>query len=423
MRKTRQGRVAFLMLASVLILGAVGAYSWWRTSKVSASDDLPTAVARKGEFLVIVSCRGELVAGKSVQITAPLNVPNLQIVWMATPGSRVKAGDTVIRFDASSTKRQLQEKDAALKQSQAQLDEAIAQARIAEEQARLELATLKTTAERARLEVSKNEIMSALQAETSRVDYGLAQDKLRVQEAALDLVRAQNQSKIASLRSQVAKNQVDVDVTQGRIDRMEVKAPSEGVVSYLMNYSQGWMNAKPFKVGDNVWPGSSVAEIPDIRSIQLKAKVEEIERGRIRSGMDVRALLDPFPEKPFAGKLASISALTEQNFEWPPSRNFRAYSSFNEIDDRLRPAMNGRLDIIVDKLPEAISVPARAVFARDGRPVVLVPGPEGLTPVKVEILARNPDEVAVRGVAAGTRVALVENLKDSRKSPEAAKKQ
>lgn len=421
MTPKRKGRGASLLLASVAVLSAVGGYFWWRTGKVSASDDLPTAMARKGEFLVIVSCRGELVAGRSVQLTAPLNVPNLQIVWMATPGGRVKAGDAVIRFDASSAKRQLQEKDAALKQSQAQLDEAIAQARIAEEQARLELATLKTTAERARLEVSKNEIMSALQAESSRVDYGLAQEKLRVQEAALELVRAQNQSKIATLRSQVAKNQTEVDVTNGRIERMEVKAPSEGVVSYLMNYSQGWMNAKPFKVGDNVWPGSSVAEIPDIKSIQLKAKVEEIERGRIRPGMEVRALLDPFPEKPFPGKLASISALTEQNFEWPPSRNFRAYAGFNDIDERLRPAMNGRLDIIVDKLPDAISVPARAVFARDGKPVVLVPGAEGLKPVRVEILARNPDEVAVRGIESGTRVALVENLKDAKKSGEAGK--
>ena len=71
--------------------------------------------------------------------------------------------------------------------------------------------------------------------------------------------------------------------------------------------------------------------------------------------------------------------------------------------------MNGRLDIIVDRIPNAISVPAKAIFARNGRPAVLVPGPSGLASVSVEVLARNPDEVAVKGIAAGTRVALVDD--------------
>jgi multidrug efflux pump subunit AcrA (membrane-fusion protein) len=189
---------------------------------------------------------------------------------------------------------------------------------------------------------------------------------------------------------------------------MEVKAPSTGVVNYLMNYSQGWVNAKPFKVGDTVWPGSSIAEIPDLGSLQIKGKIEEVERGRLREGLAVRIMLDPFPEKPFTGKLSAIAPLAEQNFEWPPSRNFRAYGAFDEIDPRLRPGMNGRMDIVIDRLAKAISVPAKAIFNRDGRPVVLVAGPAGFETTPVEILARNPDEVAIKGITAGAKVALVD---------------
>lgn len=403
--------VSLLVVAGI----AAGALYWYRATPASASTTLPTAVARKGEFLVVVACRGELVAGRSVLVTAPLNVPNLQIVWMMTPGSPVKAGETILKFDASGATRQLKEKDAALQQSQAQLDEAVAQAKIAVEQAQRELSTLRTLAERARLEVSKAETLSALQAEERKIDYEVAQQKMQVQETAVELARKQNDSKIASIRAQVEKNQAEVAITKRRIEQMEVKSPSNGVVSYLMNYSQGWVNARPFRVGDNVWPGSSIAEIPDLATLQMKAKVEEIERGRIVKEQEVRIHLDPFPEKPFPGMLESISALTEQNFEWPPSRNFRAYANFKDVDPRLRPAMNGRLDIIVDRIKDAISVPAKAVFARDGKPVVLVPGPKGLKPVRVEVIARNPDEVAITGVAADTRVALVEHEGDAAK--------
>jgi hypothetical protein len=59
------------------------------------------------------------------------------------------------------------------------------------------------------------------------------------------------------------------------------------------------------------------------------------------------------------------------------------------------------------------------VFAHDGRPVVLVPAKEGLRSVRVEILARNPDEVAIAGVEAGTQVALVDTLSlEKKKSSE-----
>src|SRR5437899_9846431 len=145
--------------------------------RAQAASDLPVAPARKGEFLVIVRCRGELKARRSVQLTAPVNVPNLQIVWMATSGAPVTSGDTVIRFDPSSARQQLQEKEAGLRQAQATLDQALAQQRITIEQDKLDLAAARYELERARLEVSKAEIVSALQGEQSRIDLGLSEQK------------------------------------------------------------------------------------------------------------------------------------------------------------------------------------------------------------------------------------------------------
>lgn len=397
--------VVALLLTTVLAGGAVAAY--FRYGRPTVAQDRPTAVARKGEFLVIVTCRGDLVAHRSVVLNAP-NVPDLRIIWQITADAAVKEGDTLLKFDASTAQRQLQEKEASLKQTQASLDQAIAMAKITEEQDKLELAAARHAVERAKLEVSKAEIVSRLQAEESRIELGLAEEKLKVQQATLEMNKASSASKVASLQSQRDKTQDEVDLTLRRIARMEMKSPSSGVINYLLNTSQGWMNAKPFRVGDNVWPGSSVAEIPDLQTLQLKAKVEEIERGKIRPGQLVKIHLDPFPEKTFPGKLATVSSLTEQNFEWPPSRNFRAFADFDEIDKRLRPAMNGRVDIVVDRIPDAISIPAKAVKTRQGKPAVLILRGTDLVPVEVEVIARNPDEVAVKGIDAGTRVVLTE---------------
>lgn len=394
---------------------AIVAISFRQTQRVSAKSDLPIAQARKGEFQVIVSCRGELVAGKSILIAAPTNVPDLRITWMAPQGEPVKPGTPILHFDDSSAKRQLQEKEAALGQAQASLDQAIAEARINQQKDNLDLMAAHQAVEKAQLEVQKAEIVSVLQAAENKLDLTLAEEKRRVQEATNRLNQTSGESKIASLRSQRDKARAEVELTNKRIGQMIVSAPSEGVLTYLMNFSQGWVNARPFKIGDNVWPGSAVAEIPDLTTLNMKAKLEEMDRSRINTSQDARILLDPFPEKQFAGKLVRVSALTEQNFEWPPSRNFRAFASFNESDKRLRPGMNGRLDIVVDRIANAISVPAKAVFTRNGKAVVLVPGEHGLKPIDVAVIARNPDEVAIAGISAGTTVALTDDLAKDKK--------
>jgi hypothetical protein len=408
MKGSKKRRWTWIGWLGALVVVGAGAALAVRMNGNQSAEALPTATARKGEFLELVGCRGELVAARSVQLSAPSTVPDLRIVWLAPANSAVKAGDVVIRFDYSTGKQQLAEKTAALQQAQAALDQAAAQARITAEQDKRDLAAARHQVERARLEASKQEIVSALQGEESRIDLGLAEEKLRVQEAAAALHTASNASKIASLTRARDKAKDEVDLINDRIAQMEVKSPLEGVVTYMMNYSQGWMNATPFKVGDRAWPGSVIAEIPDLNTLEMKGKVEEVDRGRIQVGHPVRIHVDALPEKPFPGELARISPMTELSWDWPPTKSFRGYARFGRIDDRLRPGMNGRVDVVVNKIPNAVSVPVKALFTRHGKPVVYLISKSGWKAVEVEVLARNTDEVAVKGIGAGQDVALAE---------------
>ena len=153
---------------------------------------------------------------------------------------------------------------------------------------------------------------------------------------------------------------------------MEVKSPSNGVINYLSNTSQGWMNAQPYKVGDHAFPGAVIAEVPDLNTIRMEAKVEEVDRGRITLGNAGLVHIDALPEKTWNGKLSGVSPLTEQNFEWPPSRSFKAYIALDNPTPQLRPGMNASADIIISRIPEAISIPAKGLFTDKGKPIVYV---------------------------------------------------
>jgi HlyD family secretion protein len=402
--------LTFLLFLAVSGAAAAGVYRYRQTQ---TSVNLPLAPARQGDFSVIIRCRGELRARRSVAIYAPI-VPALRIGWLAPSGEPVKEGQSIVKFDSSASEQQLQQKDAALRQAQATLDQYVAQALTTAEQDKSDFADTQFNVEKARLEASKTEIVSKLQSEEDKIDLGMAQEKLKVQDATVDLHKASDRAKIASLTRLRDQAQADVDLTKLRIGQMEIKAPIAGFLVFLPNYSQGF-NAKPFKVGDTVGAGQPIGEIPDLSTLELDAKVEEIDRGRIAVGQAALVHVDSLPELPLPAKVDQISLLAEQGFEFPPTRNFHAYAAMAHPDPRLRSGMNGGLDITVDRVPKAISIPAKAIFTRDGKPIVYLADHGHYHAKEVQVLARNPDEVAISGISPGSMVALVDPEKKEKK--------
>jgi HlyD family secretion protein len=399
----------------LLIVAAGSALAIRQLQQSRGSVNLPFVAARKGDFSVLLRCRGELVADRFVQVIAPVDVPELQITWLAPAGGEVQAGQTVVRFDPSKIQQDLVEKEAVLKQVQAQVDQATAHAKITADQDALDLSTARYQVEKARLEASKRAVQSAIQGEESAIDLGMAEEKLKVQQAAVDLHRKSEERTIASLEHARRTSQAWVDLARGNLAKLELKSPLHGVINYLPNYSQGWVNAQPFKVGDHAWPGGVLAEIPDLATLEMESKVDETDRGRVQVGEVVLVHVDAFPEQVIHAKLLSITPLTEQSFnEWPPTRSFRAYAQLEKADPRMRPGMNAGADLIQAKIPDAISIPAKALFTRNGKPVVYVKAHDQYVAREVRVKARNPDEVAIEGIDAGSLVALAEPAQEKR---------
>ena len=402
-RRIRGWAVFFAIL---LAIGGASA-GVYRMRLANAVVSFPVAPARKGDFEVIVRCRGELKAARSIQVYAPV-VPQLRIAWLAPSGAVIHQGDVMIRFDSSAAEQQLQQKQAALQQAQASLDQAVAQSRITADQDKSDNADAQFNVEKATLEVSKQEIVGEIQAAESRIDLGLRQQKLKVAQATADLHAASDRSRIGSLTRVRDNNQNDVDITKARIAQMLIKAPITGFLTFSVNYSQGFGNSKPYKVGDSVFSGMVLAEIPDLATLEMEGKVEEIDRGRISVGQPVQVHVDSLPELNLPAAIGQISPLAESGYEFPPTRSFKAWAPIPHPDPRLRTGMNCGMDIVVNRVPNAISIPAKAIFTRNGKPVVFLADRGRYRPVEVQLLARNPDEVAVSGLSAGAMVTLVD---------------
>jgi len=393
----------------LLVLLAGAGFGIYRFRGSQAGPVFPTAAVRKGEFLVLVRCRGALRANKSAGIYTPV-VPNLRIGWLAVAGEEVKEGDVIVKFDSSTAQQQVMQKEAQLRQAEATLDQATAQSKMTAQQDQTDLADARFAVERAQVQANLAAIESRIKGEQSKVDLGIAAQKLKAQEATVALHDASTKSRIASLIRQRDQVKADVEITKARIAQMELKAPSSGLLTFNLNYS-GVMSsneARPFKIGDNTGSGMVLGQIPDLNTLEMDAKLEEADRGRVALKQDVIVRIDALPELSIAAKVSQVSALAELSTEYPYNRSFRAAAAILKPDKSLRPDMNGGMDIVINRIPNALSVPAKALFKRAGKPIVYVGEKGGYHPVEVEMLARNPDEVAITGVPEGATVALVD---------------
>jgi HlyD family secretion protein len=400
----------------VALMAGIAAAAVYRFRRVQTSDDVPVIQVKQGDFLVVVRCRGALEARHSTQFYTPM-VPGLRIAWMAPAGEAIKQGEPIIRFDFSQAKQQLAQKEAALLSAQATLDQWVAQARITVEQDKSDLSDAEAAVETAKLDVTIKSVKSKIDGEEAQVAEKVAEQKLKAEQATVDLHHAADQSKMASLTRLRDQAKADVDLAKARIAQMEIKAPGTGLLTFELNYQGSFgSDAKPYKVGDTVYSGMGLGEIPDMNTIELEGKIEETDRGRIAIGQEVLVKIDALPELTLPAQLSQISPLAEVTMnEFPPTRSFRAAAHILHPDSRLRAGMNGGMDIVVNKIPKAISIPARALFTKAGNPVVYARHGSSYRAVEVKVEARNPDEVAISGIPAGTSVALKDIGKEDAK--------
>jgi multidrug efflux pump subunit AcrA (membrane-fusion protein) len=88
----------------------------------------------------------------------------------------------------------------------------------------------------------------------------------------------------------------------------------------------------------------------------------------------------------------------------------------------LRPGLLADLEVIIEKIPNAIYIPAQAVFERDGRPVVYVRTVDRFEPRLVKLAKRSESTMVIsEGLKAGEEVALADPTRQASKKKEAGK--
>jgi HlyD family secretion protein len=260
------------------------------------------------------------------------------------------------------------------------------------------------------LDTGDPSVLSEIEVERTRLAIADAEQRLAEAgvklQAARDTAAADQRTRLRKIE----KIEADLAYTERALSVLEVGAPADGTVSVMPNYrasSMGGSGAQDFRPGDRTYAGAAVLELPDLSEVHLLSRIEEGDRGQLRVGQEATVQLDAIPGRDYRATLDDISLLARPDYSsWPPAKNFEIRLTLKDPDERIRPGMSAMARVAVGRLPDMLLVPAEAVFSSLGQAVVYRQQGRELVEVPIEIIRRGRDQVAVKGVAEGDRLAL-----------------
>lgn len=391
-------KIAVWTIATLLCGGGLyAAYRYTGTTEV----EVAVARVRRADFVISVRTRGDIKSAHSTILKAP-QVPGLRIVHLAANGRPIKKGEPVVEFDAVQQEQNVISRTTAVRAAEGDIDQMRATQVMDDEADAMSKMQSEYGLESAKLDASKAEVLSKIDGEKNRLQVGVTEGALQQVKASINAHQVGHEADLSRLGQRRDKAVKDLNLAQTYLGMMRLSAPSDGLVNVLPNFrSQGTFgqSTPPFKEGDNVWTGAEIVEIPDLSQLYVNLSLEEVDRGKLQLGQKVRVMVDAIPDKEFEAQIDWISPIASLVFKGGATaeKSFPARATLQNLDDRLRPGMSTTSEIIIERQPNMLLIPARASFDKDGKPAVYVQRGKDFIVRPIQVGRRNDEDIIVTG--------------------------
>jgi HlyD family secretion protein len=215
-------------------------------------------------------------------------------------------------------------------------------------------------------------------------------EKLReqsvVSQGEMDQARSKRDAAEAELegaKARLARAESAVRLAQDELEHLRVVAPFDGVVT-----------ARSVEVGESVVPGQGVLELTSLDRLYVSAPIDEIDIGRLATGLPARVTLDPHPGVEWRGTVTRVSAVVDEIKEQNRTLEVEVELAPDPKLPQPRPGSSADVQIILARRDSVLRVPTFAVA--EGRRVLVIHGGKAVSR-EVQTGLKNWQWIEVRG--------------------------
>jgi len=356
-------RIVKGLLITGLVAGlAVGGNVVMKKQAAARSDEGAVVTVARGRVAISVQEVGAIEAFRKIDLKSKIAGQVSEV--LVDVGSRVKAGDVLVRLDPRDARRELAQAEA-----RRTVDDAIL------EQANMQLGIQKKAHEQG----------------------GIAQ---------LEVTRSEGD--VRKFRAQIAVADANSAILRDRVSYNELRAPIDGVVL-----------ARNVQPGEMVVPGVAamvdgkpLLVVAQVEKLLVRAELNQVDVVRLHQDQKVTVRVDALPDQTFAGTVFRIAAMAQKS-ERRKDSNLMIFPVDVVVDatqkgaEALRPGMVSDISVDLGAHENVLKVPLEAVVREGDKTQLRVLGDkdkETLTDVvlgyqnehDVEILSGVPEGARIR---------------------------
>ncbi|HEY0158194.1 MAG TPA: efflux RND transporter periplasmic adaptor subunit [Thermoanaerobaculia bacterium] len=288
--------VAGLVLVTILAVAFPAIVRWVRAEKAVDANTVRLATVSRGDLLRDLSLQGSVVASLSPTLFSP----GQGIVSLRTrAGAEVKKGEILATIDSKELQAALDQSQAQLLTSRAELDrqKIVNRQTQLRAQQQIELLTMRVAAAQRQLGRVETTFREGL---SNKADYETAQDNVRI--AQMELEQAKSELGLsretlgfeaATREQQVLRNQSVMSELQKRVDDLTIRAPFDGMVASVAVQDR-----------DAVGPNQPVLTVVNLSSLELEVGLPEEYANETAIGTEATIA---FMGRDYPGRVTAIS--------------------------------------------------------------------------------------------------------------------
>ena len=313
----------------------------------------------KGPFRQSVIETGELQAVNSSTISMPrinsIYGYSLKIIGMAEHGKTIGKGDPVIEVDQSSVQKFLLEKSEAVENEIAAANKLKAEMRNNMQDLQAQLRNEQASYDIKKLYLKKSAFESEGVRKVIELEFSQAEIRLNKLKRNLELKPVLDSLEFLIQQIKVVQKENEVKAAQETLKQLIVRSPLNGIFVAEKNYRTN----QAYKVGDEVYLGTTVARIPDTRTMKVNGIIQEADIRNIKTGLNVIVRLDALPSVPFHGIVSKIGKVC---VEQDKKKIFQTEVLISESDLRLKPGMTVSCEYIIYDSENEIYIPSNCII-------------------------------------------------------------
>jgi membrane fusion protein (multidrug efflux system) len=140
--------------------------------------------------------------------------------------------------------------------------------------------------------------------------------------------------------------EADRDLARARLAKTRIDAPFAGIVG-----------ARRVSPGAYLSAGDPITELAQVDRLRATFAAPEIYLGKIVPGAEVSVRTSAFPDLMVTGTVDVVEPVLDLG-----SRSARVVARIDNPGGKLRPGMSAEISVVLDSRPDAVTVPAEAVF-------------------------------------------------------------